>query len=632
MTRLAVLGGLALSLLLAIAVTAVGTHVVERDSARATHVSGGGSGSFLLAHDDTGTLGRERFDPLLRAPAAVISDRATSFLVEHALGLMVVFFSYFAAIAWSGAPAGWSGAGAAAFAIALSPLERLGHPLWTPSPWLVLFGWGLVALARSPTAPIAAGTLLALVLLRLGSELYFRAALPLVAVFTLLAGPRSREHGAAAVLLLATVILSFAWPTATPPPAWATLGEAARTATASEWLAQARFVELACLAAFALAAITAAARERSARGAAFAALVLVWASLDGAILAGWRIPPLRPFRWVPDGGEHMVPIVFVVGAAAVLIASGARALSQLAPPRTGVIAAVILAAVAVSAGLASAPPAGAFASGSAASAAPPGAGELRVLAWPLAFAPLAMRLEEHPSARFANLEPRALVAFVRFLPVRPNTFWTEAFWQEARKLDLDAVEFLERPPTEEIPWAWLAPLAPPASWRLSVPRALADFAGLERVPSDGWLARSNGANPAVLPESAALDDRADTRWGSGGPQHPGLEYEIDLGREVEGLRRAVLDGGTWRTDYPRAVAVEVATGGGEWVRVASDPRPEVQGRYVVLDFAPRRARRIRFVELDGDPVFDWSIAEVSLWRGSGVSPAAASDTGADRAR
>jgi hypothetical protein len=85
-----------------------------------------------------------------------------------------------------------------------------------------------------------------------------------------------------------------------------------------------------------------------------------------------------------------------------------------------------------------------------------------------------------------------------------------------------------------------------------------------------------------------------------------------------------LDLGGFTTDYPRGTAVEVAGDDGAWVRLAAEPLllgPLVwTGTHVLRDGVERvalrfpavRTRAVRIVQTDGDPVFDWSVAELHL--------------------
>jgi hypothetical protein len=120
-----------------------------------------------------------------------------------------------------------------------------------------------------------------------------------------------------------------------------------------------------------------------------------------------------------------------------------------------------------------------------------------------------------------------------------------------------------------------------------------------------------------------VDGRPETRWSTGRPQQPGDWLQVDLPAPAA-LVGVDLDLGGFATDYPRGTAVEVAREDGTWVRVPAEPAllgPLVwAGTHVLRDgvervalrFPPVRARAVRIVQTAGDPVFDWSVAELRL--------------------
>ena len=136
----------------------------------------------------------------------------------------------------------------------------------------------------------------------------------------------------------------------------------------------------------------------------------------------------------------------------------------------------------------------------------------------------------------------------------------------------------------------------------------------------GWaLSGSPGAGSAA----AVVDGRPETRWSTGRPQQPGDWLQVDLPVPAT-LVGVDLDLGGFATDYPRGTAVEVAREDGTWVRVPAEPAllgPLVwAGTHVLRDGVERvalrfpavRARAVRIVQTAGDPVFDWSVAELRL--------------------
>jgi hypothetical protein len=144
--------------------------------------------------------------------------------------------------------------------------------------------------------------------------------------------------------------------------------------------------------------------------------------------------------------------------------------------------------------------------------------------------------------------------------------------------------------------------------------------GGARLSREGWqLTGSPGSGDA----RAAADGRLETRWTTGRAQRAGDWLRVDLPAPtaVVGVE---LDLGGFTTDYPRGTAVEVAGDDGAWVRLAAEPLllgPLVwTGTHVLRDGVERvalrfpavRTRAVRIVQTDGDPVFDWSVAELHL--------------------
>lgn len=127
------------------------------------------------------------------------------------------------------------------------------------------------------------------------------------------------------------------------------------------------------------------------------------------------------------------------------------------------------------------------------------------------------------------------------------------------------------------------------------------------------------------PERAALaaDGDPTTRWTTARPQAPGDWVGIDLGAP-----RAVRAVRLWTahpTDSPRGLALEGSEDGVTWRPIPADLRTEGPLRWggiallhdgveaVRLDFAPMRLRALRLTLTRGDPVFDWSIHELTVY-------------------
>jgi hypothetical protein len=125
----------------------------------------------------------------------------------------------------------------------------------------------------------------------------------------------------------------------------------------------------------------------------------------------------------------------------------------------------------------------------------------------------------------------------------------------------------------------------------------------------------------VNPEATrfALDGDLSTRWESG-PQNDATEVEIDLG-SVRSVRSIVLTLGPFADDFPRELAIDASEDGRIWTEVwrgtggtlafvglFEAPR-EVP---LTVEFAATRARYVRLRLLSNDPVYYWSIAELTV--------------------
>jgi hypothetical protein len=115
-----------------------------------------------------------------------------------------------------------------------------------------------------------------------------------------------------------------------------------------------------------------------------------------------------------------------------------------------------------------------------------------------------------------------------------------------------------------------------------------------------------------------LDGDVQSRWDSG-LQMPGQEVVIDLG-STQQVSLISLGLGPYTTDYPRLLSVEVSDDERTWSEVWKGPTaarsllasahdPKMAAVRFDVD---RRARWIRLRQLGSDPVYFWSIAELSI--------------------
>jgi len=115
----------------------------------------------------------------------------------------------------------------------------------------------------------------------------------------------------------------------------------------------------------------------------------------------------------------------------------------------------------------------------------------------------------------------------------------------------------------------------------------------------------------------AVDGDEGTRWGSGKPQSPGMEYVI---RTKNPLSIALLNisYGPWETDFPRALEVQVKGVDGSTLTLSSEETEALafvgEESYkfsMCLPSAP--VQEIVLRQIGRDSFFDWSIAEIELF-------------------
>jgi hypothetical protein len=121
----------------------------------------------------------------------------------------------------------------------------------------------------------------------------------------------------------------------------------------------------------------------------------------------------------------------------------------------------------------------------------------------------------------------------------------------------------------------------------------------------------------------AVDGDPATRWATAGPRAAGDWFRVDLGapRSLRGVRLLAEN----PADLPVALTVEGSPDGARWERLAVTPTPEHRYRWggfgllddgrvaLGLEFSPTRLKALRLVLPASDPVFDWSINELTVF-------------------
>jgi len=133
--------------------------------------------------------------------------------------------------------------------------------------------------------------------------------------------------------------------------------------------------------------------------------------------------------------------------------------------------------------------------------------------------------------------------------------------------------------------------------------------------------RSNFAAHATQHDDIAklaVDGDQATRWGTGAPQAPGMSFELQFERE-QSLRGLTLDFDGWDTDFPRGLKIEAVLENGERKTLLTPEQYVVVLYYLnheprlSMMFEPVKAKKLVLTETESAAVFDWSIAELSVF-------------------
>ena len=139
---------------------------------------------------------------------------------------------------------------------------------------------------------------------------------------------------------------------------------------------------------------------------------------------------------------------------------------------------------------------------------------------------------------------------------------------------------------------------------------------MRALSPEGWRATSNFTEGKV---PCAFDRDPRTRWHTVHAQHPGMFFQIDLGRTdlVQGIYLDDDGGGSsmYRADYPRMYRIEVSVDGRTW-RTVAYKEGDIE-HYAGALFIPTEARLIRITQTDSDEVDGWSIHELYVYGSDG---------------
>lgn len=125
--------------------------------------------------------------------------------------------------------------------------------------------------------------------------------------------------------------------------------------------------------------------------------------------------------------------------------------------------------------------------------------------------------------------------------------------------------------------------------------------------------------------NALIDDSADTRWGSGKPQAPGMAIEIAF-ESPQDIHRMVLDHRGFPHDIPNSLKITAYLSEGDETITLFDMTQvkffnEIRASHYVsipplwdIRFEKAKVRKIRLELMQGIPVFDWSINDLKVYQ------------------
>ncbi len=140
---------------------------------------------------------------------------------------------------------------------------------------------------------------------------------------------------------------------------------------------------------------------------------------------------------------------------------------------------------------------------------------------------------------------------------------------------------------------------------------------LRAVPSESLMVKATQMSDKA---SFAVDGSLETRWGTGEKQSPGMEFHVTY-EESKPLALMTIDYGKWKTDFARALQIELVTSKGERKFIREDETRALafvgegsDNFSICLPAIP--VKEIILRQTGSDTFFDWSIAELKLF----VSP------------
>lgn len=115
-----------------------------------------------------------------------------------------------------------------------------------------------------------------------------------------------------------------------------------------------------------------------------------------------------------------------------------------------------------------------------------------------------------------------------------------------------------------------------------------------------------------------VDSDRQTRWGTGLHQTPGMQIRVQF-PEATALRGIAIDLGEWEQDYPRGFIINARQPDGGIVTLMNEAQYFAARYYLdgdpvmTMSFPPQPVSALALNEMGSDGIFDWSIAELSLY-------------------
>lgn len=128
------------------------------------------------------------------------------------------------------------------------------------------------------------------------------------------------------------------------------------------------------------------------------------------------------------------------------------------------------------------------------------------------------------------------------------------------------------------------------------------------------------ASASILAENAssAIDGDLSTRWSSGGtPQRDGMAFTLSFASDAPRIAGLSLDLGFWPHDRPQELQILGLEPDGSWCELFDSREVDIEvdfGRQWKFYFEPRNFIALKLIQRGNHSVFDWSIAELEVYR------------------